>query len=167
MSAACCEKFEVMETEIADLEKLSGINLPEPVKLFLACTPKGNQLVRGSACWRTFSLRELFQIVELRSVQGCRFCLAQMMGTLYAEKRGRPEIEDTGGGKHPVEHLARTMTFAEGAGDLLYLNADDEFSVWVFYADAGFIEKQAPSLWEWIKSCETRPRHNYSGKNDE
>ena len=156
MSAAYCEKFQVIETDIAELEKLSGIKLPEPVRLFLACNPKGNQFVRGSARWRMFSLWELFQIVELRSVQGCRFCLAQMMGSLYSEKRGRPEIEDTSGGKHPIEHLARTMTFAEGAGDLLFLNADDDFSVWAFYSDGGFIEKLAPSLWEWISCCEMR-----------
>jgi len=148
----------MIETEIGELEKLSGIKLPEPVKLFLACNPIGNQLIRGSASWRMFSLRELFQIEELRAIQGCRFCLAQMMGSLHWEKRGKSEIEDTSGGKHPVDHLARTMTFAQGAGDLLYLNADDGFSVWVFYLDGGFIEKMAPSLWEWISSCEIR-RH--------
>jgi hypothetical protein len=157
MSAACFEKSQVIGTEVAELEKLSGINLPEPVKLYLACNPKGNELIGGSAHWRLFSLRELFQIVELRAVQGCRFCLAQMMGSLYSEKRGKPEIEDTSGGKHPVDHLVRTVTFAQGAGDLLYLNADDEFSVWVFYADVGFIEKLAPSLWEWIRTCQPRP----------
>ena len=167
MSAACFEELQVIGTHIAELEKLSGIKLPEPVKLFLACNPKGNQLIRGSARWRMFSLRELFQIVELRAVQGCRFCLAQMMGSLYSEKRGQPEIEDTSGGKHPIDHLARTMTIAQGAGDLLYLNADDGFSVWVFYSEVGFIEKLAPSLWEWISSCEARPRPEYSGKNDE
>ena len=156
MSAARLEKSEMIEAEIGELEKLSGIMLPEPVRLFLACNPTGNQLVRGSACWRMFSLRELVQIVELRAVQGCRCCLAQMMGSLYSEKRGRPEIEDTSGGKHPVDHLARTMTFGVGAGDLLYLNADDEFSVWVLYSDSGFIEKIAPSLWEWISCCEMK-----------
>jgi hypothetical protein len=78
------------------------------------------------------------------------------MGSVFSEKRGKPEIEDTNGGKHPVDHLVRTMTFGEGAGDLLYLNAEDGFSVWVFYSEGGFIEKMAPSLWEWIGSCEIR-----------
>jgi hypothetical protein len=146
----------MIKTDVEELERLSGITLPESLKLLLACNTAGTTFVSGSAGWRIFSLRELIQVVELRAVQGCRFCLAQMMASLYADKRGTSEIEDTLGEKHPVDHLARTITFAQGAGDFLYLNADDEFSVWVFYSDGGVIERIAPGLWDWISNCENK-----------
>ena len=53
-------------------------------------------------------------------------------------------------GMLPIERVASGFVIAEENGDLLYLDPEDQFSVWIFHHDGSDVKKVSESISKWL-----------------
>ncbi len=63
------------------------------------------------------------------------------------------ELEDQDGEPYSVDRLSAGLAVGDNNGDVIFLDAEDSYSVWMFHHDGADVERLANSFHEWLEAA--------------
>ncbi|MCG7538713.1 SMI1/KNR4 family protein [Pseudoalteromonas sp. OF7H-1] len=147
--------------KISKIQKERTIILPEKYLAFLANIEAGEDYFFNEypeeypdfegRCWAFYDESLLSEEVEMIGV-GKAPAHQQLALYLkcYQQSTKKGEIHSPEG-QIAIGRVANAFVIAEDDGDFLYLDPEDNFSVWVFYHDGCDVKKVSNSMAEWLK----------------
>ncbi|MCU8014199.1 SMI1/KNR4 family protein [Shewanella sp. SM74] len=146
--------------KISELQKERGIELPSDYLEFVAGIDAGEDYCFNEfpdeypdfegRCWAFFDEELLCENIEMSGVGNAP---AHRQLELYLkcyQEFSNSEFVHSSEGKLPINRVANGFVVAEENGDLLYLDPEDNFSVWIFHHDGSDVKKVSNSMSEWL-----------------
>ncbi len=101
--------------------------------------------------WILMHQNELLEVMEMNSVGKAKNyeCL-KLYVKMFMEFSNSQQI-DSNVGDIPKSRIENSFVFAEENGDYLYLDIDDNSSIWIYYHDGGDVKKVFNSFEELLK----------------
>jgi len=135
------------------LEQLLKQPLPVELKVFHA---GGGSLLRfenDSGEWCFPSPRRLLEKVQVGRTSIPYVRQLECFAALIQTRVDVHSIPIEGGGDMSLLRLRQVWAIADSGGDILFLDPDSNFSVWVFYHDAPSVARNASNFYEWLMSA--------------
>jgi len=139
--------------------------IPADYKKFLESHDGETEYLFGETDgWRFYSADELMEVIRVdREEVKNIFKL-----TAYAQSARKfygDETEDQDGEPYSFDRLAKGLAIGDNNGDVVFLDPNDAYSVWIWHHDGGDVERLADSFNAWLESAE--PVESDSAEDDE
>lgn len=141
------------------LEKEYGKNLPKSYLGFIDSDEALEVIVKEyeyddkyeNRYWALMPEKELLEVMEMNSVGKAKNyeCL-KLYIKVFMEFSNSTFI-DSNVGKISKSRIENSFAFAEENGDYLYLDVEDNLSIWIYYHDGGDVKKVFESFEELLK----------------
>jgi SMI1 / KNR4 family (SUKH-1) len=100
--------------------------------------------------WFIWGLERLTEDLDMRDVGSAPMFNALSLYTkCYAEFTSGTSA-DSPEGEISLQRIANGFVFGEENGDYIYMDAEDDFSIWFYYHDGGDVKCVAPSFADWL-----------------
>lgn len=142
------EPFEANRKTLAE----KGFLLPDDYAAFLETHSSRQQYEFDDQNWSLLTSRELREFVDID--EATYLAVGQLEG--YADTMrqamGEDATFDAKGKPYPFTRLASGIAIGTNeSGDVLYLDPEDGYSVWIFSHDGGDVERVAKTFTTWKK----------------
>lgn len=141
------------------LEKEYGKQIPKSYLDYLSSDDHLEIIVREhdyedkyeNRYWTLFTQDELLEVMEMNQVGKAKNYECLKLYVRVFMEFSNSEFIDSDLGDIPKSRVENSFVFAEENGDYLYLDSEDNGSVWVYYHDGGDVKKIAISFEEVLK----------------
>ena len=103
--------------------------------------------------WRFFTTEELTEIIRIDRQKVMNIHQLQAFAKSVQDHVGE-ETEDQDGEPYALERLAAGLAIGDNNGDVVFLDPEDSYSVWLFHHDGADVERLADSFQEWLEMAE-------------
>lgn len=100
--------------------------------------------------WRFFTTEELTEIIRVDRQKVMNIHQLQAFAKSVQDYVGE-ETEDQDGEPYALERLAAGFAIGDNNGDVIFLDPEDSYSVWLFHHDGADVERLADSFQEWLE----------------
>ena len=139
-------KGGTMHDALDTLEQLGQGLVPIELKIFHAT---GGSLLRFQWDQTEWSFPDPAKLVEPIQVRGKTLPYFQQLRA-YEPSVSTNLVAIEGGGTMALARFCAGWAIADSHGDILFLDPNSDFSVWILYHDGLTIRKAASSLLEWV-----------------
>ena len=149
---------------IEKIQSERGIELPEAYLQLLANLDAGEDFCFNEypdedpdfegRCWSFLDEELLQENIEMRGVGNApAHKQIELYLKCYQEFSNGNSVSSTSG-NIPITRVSDGFVIAEENGDFLYLDPQDNFSVWIFHHDSSDVVKVSNSISDWL-ACAT------------
>ncbi len=143
--------------------KIEGIytqQLPQEYIHFLKENPAGDEITFSEykddpedegRYWNLMGEEELLKTWEMKGVGTAANFECLKLYVQLQKEFGQDKWAFTDNGKVELSRVESGFVIGEENGDYLYLDASDNFSVWIYHHDGGDVKKIADSFADFIK----------------
>ena len=136
-----------------EIEKIYNKKLPDAYINYLKDKMPYDEIDFNGKCWFMLEKDELLETCEMLQVGTAANYERLKLSVKILRDCG--SVDTTSNvGKIDLERVAQGFVIGRDNGDDLYLDASDNFSVWIFYHDGGDVLRIADSFQEFIENAE-------------
>ena len=149
---------------ISEIQKQRRLSLPEAYLNFLSKIDAGEDYCFNEypdeypdfkgRCWAFYDevlLSESIQMAGAGTAPAHRQLALYLR--CYQDQTNKNDVLSPEG-LLPLSQVENAFVIAEDDGDFLYLDPEDNFSVWIFYHDSCNVKKTANSITEWLTNAQ-------------
>lgn len=103
--------------------------------------------------WRMFTIEELTEVIRIDRIKVMNIHQLQAFAKLIQDHVG-DETEDQDGEPYALERLAAGLAIGDNNGDVVFLDPEDSYSVWLFHHDGADVERLADTFQGWLERAE-------------
>lgn len=103
--------------------------------------------------WRLFTMEELTEVIRIDRIKVMNIHQLQAFAKLIQDHVG-DETEDQDGEPYALERLAAGLAIGDNNGDVVFLDPEDSYSVWLFHHDGADVERLADTFQGWLERAE-------------
>ncbi len=141
--------------EICSLETKLGYALPESYEALLACQPQALAFHRKGKRWKFPQSSGLLAPVTIGEFNQPYYRqLVAQAANMELESDANLAIEGVDL-TLTTRELCNGVAIAGENADVLFLNPKQRFSVWAFYHDGGYVEREADSVLAWLMGSQS------------
>ncbi|PCI98409.1 MAG: SMI1/KNR4 family protein [Alphaproteobacteria bacterium] len=148
---------------IDSIQKLHCIILPEKYLRFLSDINNGNEYYFNEhvvedpdfegRCWWFFDEVALSKDIEMFQVGHAPTHQQLILYLKIFQEFSNDDFVHSNDGKISTNRVSNGFVIAEENGDLLYLDPEDNCSVWIFYHDGNDVMKVSDSFEKWLSKA--------------
>jgi len=101
--------------------------------------------------WNLISQNELLDVIEMNGVGKAIFFECLKLYVKVFMEFSNSELIDSNVGRISKSRVENSFVFAEENGDYLYLDVEDNASIWIYYHDGGDVKKVFDSFEDLLK----------------
>ena len=138
------------------------IDLPVTYKKFLDENPSGSEQTFNEykdadpdfegRYWNLMGKSELIESWEMNGVGKAKNFECLRLYIQVQKEHGQGEYTTSNAGKIPLSRVESGFVIGDENGDYLYLDAIDNYSVWIYYHDGGDVLRVADSFEEFMSN---------------
>jgi hypothetical protein len=102
--------------------------------------------------WRFYKLEELTKLIRINREKVLTIHQLKAYVNAIREFHG-DETEDQDGEPYALDRLAAGLAIGDNNGDVVFLDTEDGYSIWVWHHDGADVEKMADSFEQWLESA--------------
>ncbi len=103
--------------------------------------------------WRFFTQEELTEVIRIDREKVTNIHQLEAYANSIQKHVG-DETEDQDGEPYTLDRLAAGLAIGVNNGDVVFLDPEDSYSVWVFHHDGADVERLADSFEAWLDAAE-------------
>ncbi|MHC4402301.1 MAG: SMI1/KNR4 family protein [Planctomycetota bacterium] len=135
----------------------TNVPLPQDYKEFLKTHDGRFRFVRGGRDWKLATLDELKKKIDVGEWECPYMRQLAAFAREFAKAFEDDSTSDTKGRPYDLTRLAGGLAVGDENADVLFLDPDNDHSVWCFYHDDGSVEKMATSFSKWLARTKKEP----------
>lgn len=145
---------------ITDIQQERGITLPNDYLDFLSTLDQEYEYCFNDdadedpdfegRCWAFFDEAELCKEIEMFQVGTAPSHQQLALYLKCYQEASDNQMVYSPDGELPIERVINGFVVADDNGDLLYLDPEDDFSVWIYFHDGSDVKKVSNSMKEWL-----------------
>ncbi len=114
--------------------------IPEKYLLWLKSF-KGESIQLDDRDWSILSIDSLIKIVNIDGVKIQYYKILSSYASSFKEMTGANTTIDQNENNFSLDKLSKCISIGENNGDILFINPEDNNSVWCYYPAGGDVEK--------------------------
>jgi hypothetical protein len=102
--------------------------------------------------WRFYTIEGLIEVMRIDREKVLTIYQLKAFANSIRESQG-DETEDQDGEPYSLDRLAAGLAIGDNNGDVIFLDPEDAFSVWIWHHDGSDVERLADSFDQWLEAA--------------